>query len=215
VPRPAASTTALVCAVVATIMGACSSPEPDRVIVDAGTVPAEVTATTAAEPDEDPEATTTTTALGPATLSASSAVTTAGVDDVAFGMSLSEAQRAAGSRILPEQDGHDPDCYVAVLEDGPGGLRLTFAAGVFERLDVVEGAIATRSGAGIGDTADQLQDLFGDQLEAGTDAAGNPTLTFVPIDESDAGTLIVFTLADDRVTEMRAGRRPIVETGCR
>lgn len=199
---------------------ACTSSEPDRVIVDEGTIPPEATATTA-PPDtsSDDSATTappTVVELGPPVLGDGSLVTTAGIDEVAFGMSVAEAEQAAGSPLRP-LDGADPDsgCYRAAFEEGPLGLELTVVDDTIERLDVIDGVVSTRSGAGIGDTTAQIEELFGDQLEPGPDPDGSgEVLTYVPADESDRGTLIIFEIEGDAVTTFRAGRTPVVSTGC-
>lgn len=200
-----------VLAFLATVTAACSSSEPDRVIVDEGTVPAEVT--TSAGPATT-DGTVPTTDLGPPTLDDTSAVTTAGIATVEFGMSVAEAEAAAGSHLSPVE-GDASSCYVATFDDGPDGLTVTVSADTVERIDIVDGAIATLSGAGIGDTATQLQDLFGEQLESAPDPDGSgDALIFVPADEGDAGTRIIFAVDGDTVTAFRAGRRPIVDTGC-
>lgn len=200
-------------ALVAALVG-CSSSGEDQVVIDDGTIPPEVTATTATTAPPT-SAGAPTSALGPPTLSESSAVTTAGIDTVEFGMSVAEVERAAGSRIVPADGADTAGCYVATLDQGPPGLTLTFSDDTLERLDITEGAVATRSGAGIGDTTQQLIDLFGEQLVAGADPDGEgEALTFVPEDEGDAGTRIIFVIDADRVASFRAGTRPIVDSGC-
>jgi hypothetical protein len=194
-------------------LGACSSDPPDEVVIDEGSVPddATTTSTTAGSTTTGPP----TSGLGPPTLDDSSPVTTAGVGAVEFGMSVAEAEAAGGSRLVPVDPDDATGCYEVELEQGPLGLRFTVADDTIERLDVVDGAVATRSGAGIGDTAQQLRDLFPDQLEEGADPDGEgQVLTFVPQDEGDAGTRIIFVIEDDEVASFRAGRRPIVDTGC-
>lgn len=190
---------------------ACSSAEPDRVVIDDGTVPADAT-TSSAPPTTG--ATTPASDLGPPTLDETSAVTTAGIGAVEFGMSVAEAEAAAGSHLSPVED-EASSCYVATFDDGPDGLTVTVSADTIERIDIDDGALATLSGAGIGDTTQQLQDLFGEQLESGADPDGSgDALIFVPADEGDAGTRIIFDVEGDTVTAFRAGRRPIVDTGC-
>jgi len=199
---------------------ACTSPESDRVIVDEGSIPPDATATTAppstAPDDSATTAPPTTVELGPPVLTDGSLVTTAGIDEVAFGMSVTEAEQAAGSPLRPLDDA-DPSaaCYRAAFEEGPLGLELTVVDDTIERLDVTDGVVTTRSGAGIGDTTAQLEELFGDQLEPSADSDGSgEVLTYVPADESDRGTLIIFEVEGDAVTAYRAGRTPVVSTGC-
>lgn len=209
--RPWLAGIAVTGAALAALVGCSSDPE-DEVVIDEGSVPDEATTTTT------PATTTSappTSGLGPPTLDDSSAVTTAGVGAVEFGMSVAEAEQAAGSPLVPLDPEDATGCYEVEPEEGPLGLRFTIADDTIERLDVVDGAVATRSGAGIGDSAQQLRDLFGESLVEGTDPDGDgPVLTFVPQDEGDAGTRIIFALEDDQVTSYRAGRRPIVDTGC-
>jgi hypothetical protein len=181
-------------------------------VIDVGTVPADATTTEAPPTTAD---TTPTSGLGPATLDDSSPVSTAGVGPVEFGMSVAEAEAAAGSRLQPLEGQEAGGCYEAAFQEGPLGLQLTVADDTIERLDVVDGAVSTLSGAGIGDTAAQLEELFGDQLEPGADPDGEgDVLTFIPQDEGDAGTRIIFVMEGDEVASFRSGRRPIVDTGC-
>lgn len=195
---------------------ACTEPKDDEVVIDDGTIPPEATASTGPDPEAPTDETTPETEpLGPPTLSDSSAITTAGIDDVAFGMSVEEAERAAGARLVAVEGEQPEGCYHAELEEGPSGLQFTVVDGTVERLDVTSGALATRSGAGIGDTTAQLRELFPDQLDEGADPDGSgQVLTYVPTDESDLGTLIIFEIEGDQVARFRSGRTPTVNTGC-
>jgi hypothetical protein len=205
-------------AVALVALTACSDDEPDQVVVDEGRVPDEAT-TTSGVPTTAPPSTAPPTDLGPPTLTDSSPVSTAGIGDVEFGMSVAEAEEAAGSPLVPVDPEDAEGCYVAAFEDGPIGLQLTISNDTVERLDVVDGPVSTLSGAGIGDTAAQLRELFGDQLVPGADPDGEgEVLTFVPEDEGDAGTRIIFVMTGGtdagEVAELRAGTRPIVDSGC-
>ncbi len=195
----------------------CTDPEPDRVEIVEGTLPQTTTEPPATGPaTTGPPGDTTTTSLGPPTLDESSPVSTAGVGEVDFGMTAAEAERAAGSRLVA-QEGQDPagTCWGGALESGPPGLTFTVVDGVVQRLDVDDGPLSTVSGAGIGDTADQLRELFGERLEEGPDPDGSGTvLTYVPQDAGDAGTRIIFTVEAEVVTSLRAGQLPVVATGC-
>ncbi len=187
----------------------CSSDAENRVIVEDGTVPPEATTTstppTTSAPDPD---------LGPPTLTDSSSVTTVGIDEVTFGMTLEDAQVAAGTRLLPLEDGHDPVCYEVEPEEGPDGLTFLIRDGTVERLEVGAGPITTRSGAGIGSTPDDLRRLFGDRIEERPRSDGGLTLLFVPQDESDARYRIIFETTGGEVTSFRAGRLPEADRGC-
>jgi hypothetical protein len=197
-------------AAIAVLAIACSSPEPDRVIVEDGTLPPEVT--TSAPPTSEVSTTDDSASdLGPPTLVDGSAVSTVGIDEVTFGMALDEAEAAAGTRLLPVDPDHDPSCYDARPEQGPAGLTFLIRDGHVERLDVVEGSLATRSGAGVGTPADEIRSLFGERIQESDDGT---VLTFVPADEADAVYRIIFEVPDGQVTAFRAGRLPDVETAC-
>lgn len=187
----------------------CSSDAENRVIVEDGTIPPAAT-TTAAPPTTsapDPD-------LGPPTLTEASAVTTVGIDEVTFGMTLEDAQAAAGTRLLPVDEDHDQACYEAAPEEGPEGLTFLVSEGTVEQLEVSGGPVTTRSGAGIGTTPDELRRLFGDRIEERPRADGGLTLLFVPQDESDARYRVIFEVTDGTVTSFRAGRLPQVDEGC-
>lgn len=199
-----------------TVAAGCSEPGDDRVEVVDGTLPPTTTSSPTTAPATTGPPGDTTTSLGPPTLDDTSPVSTAGVGEVDFGLTRAEAEQAAGSRLVA-LDGQDPagPCWRGALESGPLGLTFTVVDGVVQRLDVDDGPLATVSGAGIGDTADQLRELFGERLEEGPDPDGSgTTLTYVPQDASDAGTRIIFSVEAEVVTSLRAGQLPVVATGC-
>ena len=100
--------------------------------------------------------------LGVPTLNAASSVSTVGIDRVMFGMTLHDAQVAAGSQFTPITPvGH---CFLVVPEAGQAGLTFWVVAGTVERVDVDTRTITTRSGAGIGDTEERIRELFGERI---------------------------------------------------
>jgi len=153
--------------------------------------------------------------LGVPTLDASSSVSTVGIDRVMFGMTLHDAQVAAGSQFTPITPvGH---CFLVVPEAGQAGLTFWVVSGTVERVDVDTRTITTRSGAGIGDTEDRIREMFGERIHTTTlpDGSGN-LLAYVPKDVADATYRVMFLSNGLQVTRMWAGRLPWAEElgGC-
>jgi hypothetical protein len=151
------------------------------------------------------------TNLGKPTLGNGSTVTTAGMDRVLFGMTLVNAERAAGSRLLPDPSyAFGADCAVVKPESGPEGIVFTISKGTIERVDIVAPAKNhTRSGAGLGTTVAQLQSLYGQRL-ATPQGAQATTLVYTPVDAGDASFRVIFETDGNVVTSFRAGRVPQV-----
>ncbi len=153
--------------------------------------------------------------LGVPTLNAASSVSTVGIDRVMFGMTLHDAQVAAGSQFTPITPvGH---CFLVVPEAGQAGLTFWVVAGTVERVDVDTRTITTRSGAGIGDTEDRIRELFGERIHttALPDGSGN-LLAYVPKDVADATYRVMFLSNGLQITRVWAGRLPWAEEigGC-
>ena len=145
--------------------------------------------------------------VGP-TLGPNSSVSTVGLDTVSFGLTVVQAERAAGTPMIP----CDPvgDCYRVTPQEAPEGISFVVRQGTIERVDIVAGPITTKSGAGIGTTAERLVELFGDRLERQVLDTDTVDLIFVPTDENDAQFRVVFTVVDGVVDTFRAGRVPLV-----
>ena len=153
--------------------------------------------------------------LGAPTLDAASSVSTVGIDRVMFGMTVQDAQIAAGSRFTPVTPiGH---CFLVVPEAGQAGLTFWVVAGTIERVDVDTRTITTRSGAGIGDTEDRIREMFADRIHTTPlpDGSGN-LLAYVPKDVQDATYRVMFLSNGVQVTRLWAGRLPWAEElgGC-
>jgi hypothetical protein len=149
------------------------------------------------------------TDLGAPELDDASSVSTTGLDTVIFGMTLTQAEVAAGSRLLPDDSvPTTADCAVVRPEHGPADVSFTIKAGTIERVDIGPGSkVRTRSGAGVGSTVAQLQSLFGARLAAAPDST---TYVFTPVDAADAAYRVVFGTDGTTVTSLRAGRTAIV-----
>jgi hypothetical protein len=194
---------AIVIAVVSSAaLVACSSdddrPEPTVTTTD------RPSGTTTAVPD--------TTVVRVPALSAESTVSTVGLDDVFFGMTLDEAQNAAGYDFTVVGSSSSP-CFTATPDGGPEGVSFTFVDGRVERVDVTGGPISTRSGARVGSTAADVQALYGDRIELRPRNDGQPggLLVFVPADAEDAQFRLVFVTDGATITAFRAGRLPVIE----
>ena len=153
--------------------------------------------------------------LGVATLDAASSVSTVGIDRIMFGMTVHDAQVAAGSRFTPVPPiGH---CYLVTPDDGQAGLTFWVVAGTVERVDVDTRTITTRSGAGIGNTEDRIREMFGERIHTTPlpDGSGN-LLAYVPKDVADATYRVMFLTNGVQVIRLWAGRLPWAEElgGC-
>lgn len=165
------------------------------------TTPASVAATTTmlttVPPEDRPE-------VGPPTLKESSKVSTVGLDTVQFGMTVAEAQEAAGTLLVPTAS--IGACYHVVPEEAPEGIVFMVLNGTIERVDVNSGPVTTRSGIGIGSSDADVVDLFGERIEREVRADGAVDLIFVPQDANDKAFRVVFRVTDGRVSALKAGR---------
>ena len=170
-------------------------------------VPLTTTTFTVDAPD-DPSA------FGPPRLSTNSTVSTVGLDEVHFGMTVAAAQQAAGTALIPI-DGIG-ECYHVVPYDAPDGIVFLVSSSTIERVDINSGPVTTRSGVGVGSPESMVTDLFEDFIERQVRADGTVDLVFVPTDPGDRNYRVVFNVLDGQVRTFKSGRLPQVlsDTGC-
>ena len=171
------------------------------------TTTATTTTTTAAADDEDDDTDTSTTTTVP-TISPNDSVSTVGLGEVDFGMTIRQAEVAAGTRMIP--CGPIGECYRVTPAVAPAGISFLVTASTIERVDIVSGSITTRSGVGIGTSQERIIELFGDQIETSINDDSSVDLIFVPQDELDAEFRVIFTIRDGVVETYRSGRVPQV-----
>jgi len=142
------------------------------------------------------------------TLGANSSISTVGLDTVNFGMTVFQAERAAGTTMTPCEP--VSECYRVTPVDAPEGISFVVHEGTIERVDIASGPITTVSGVGIGTEESHIIELFGDQIEREPIDDATTNLVFVPTDETDAAFRVIFTISDGVVQTFRSGRIPLV-----
>ena len=189
--------------------GATTSTTPTTTTtVGPTTTIAATTTTVTTVPPDNPDR------FGPPTLGARSTVSTVGLDTVNFGMTVAQAQEAAGTVLVPA--GPTGPCYHVVPHDAPEGIVFLVHQGTIERVDINSGPITTRSGVGVGSPESMVTDLFGDLIERQVRVDGTVDLVFVPTDPGDRNYRVVFNVSEGAVRAYKAGRLPLVmlDTGC-
>ena len=167
------------------------------------------TAEDGAAEDGANDATTTSVTPAGSTLSASSTVSTVGLDEVDFGMTVSQAEAATNTTMIACAP--VSECYRVTPLDAPEGISFVVTAGTIERVDIVGGPITTRSGVGIGSTQERIIELFGDKIETRVNDDSSVDLVFVPQDDGDDQFRVVFTIRDGVVDSFRSGRVPQID----
>ena len=152
--------------------------------------------------------------FGPITLSERSTVSTVGLDEVNFGMTVQQAQTAAGVLLVPVAP--ISNCYRVVPYEGPEGIVFLVYDGTIERVDIIGGPITTRSGVGIGTSEETVVSIFGDSIKRSERSDGTVDLVFEPRDVGDRDFRVIFNVADGEVRAYKSGRVPqiLAETGC-
>jgi hypothetical protein len=133
-----------------------------------------------------------------------------GLGQVQIGMQLSEAVNMG---LLSENPNLKPECdyvFPAVGAGIPEGVSVMVVRGKLARIDVDTGTVTTEEGAKIGDTEDQLRELY-DGVEVTPHKYIEKGHYFtVRGDSASAGRAIVFETDGQRVTMFRSGRFPEV-----
>ncbi len=171
-------------------------------------VPTTTEATDDGDEEGDGDADSTTTTAPVPNLSPNDSVSTVGLGEVDFGMTVRQAESAAGTTMIP--CGPIGECYRVTPAEAPEGISFVVTAGTIERVDIASGPITTRSGVGIGTEEERIIELFGDQIETAINDDSSVDLIFVPQDEQDADFRVVFTIRDGVVETFRSGRVPQV-----
>jgi hypothetical protein len=160
---------------------------------------------------------TTTSPLGAPTVKETSTISTVGLDKVTFGMTKADAEKAAGSALVPVGPGTSA-CQLVSLASGAPGVSFLLVNGRVERVDIAAAPISTRSGARVGSSVAQVRALYPGQIEDAARPDGQPggALVFVPKDAADANFRLVFSTDGTTVVSYRAGRVPgvLAPTGC-
>jgi hypothetical protein len=156
------------------------------------------------------------TVLAQAKLTNQSKVTVNGIGPVRVGMTVSEATKAAGTKLVSLNGApiSNSGCFYVKPQGAPRGVEMMLQDGRIARVDIVKNSsITTVSGAKIGNTEAQIKSLYPGQIQVTPHkyVQGGHYLTFIPKDRADKNYRIVFETDGKRVTEFRSGKLPQVE----
>lgn len=206
---------------------AADRPEPQPTVVASGPTatsagpttgePAGATTTTA------PAVTTTTEALppiaGPVRLDERSRFDGRGVGPVEAGMTVAEAEQAAGRRFTVERDDAGAACFAASI-DGLPGLRVVVKGpvpqgrqGRIVKVEASDSTWSTVSGVRVGSSEAEVRRAYGSRAKASPDGA---TFT-VSVKDGGQEYGVVFVMSERQVvTALRSGEATAVAApdGC-
>ncbi|MEH1853597.1 MAG: hypothetical protein V7L11_18435 [Nostoc sp.] len=140
-----------------------------------------------------------------------------GIGSVRVGMTVEQASRAAGIKMI--NNGDFGSCSQFKLQDKPEGIEFMATNGIIARVDVYENKrIATVRGARIGDTKARIISLYKGRIQE-TNSESSSTiklLKFTPTDRNYKNYRLIFEIYKNRVHSFRSGRLPEVEysEGC-
>ncbi|MDZ8258537.1 hypothetical protein [Nostoc sp. ChiQUE01b] len=140
-----------------------------------------------------------------------------GIGRVQVGMTVPEAAKAAGTKLVGDPPNNN--CYYVKPQNEPKNLSFMVTKGRISRVDVRQNnQITTLKGAKIGDTEAQIKSLYPGQIQVTPHkyVQNGHYLTFIPKDRSDRNYRLIFETDGKLVTEFRAGKLPEVEyvEGC-
>lgn len=139
-----------------------------------------------------------------------------GLGSVRVGMTVSQAAKASGRRLIGDPPNNN--CYY-VRPQGEKDFGFMVTGGRIARIDVWKNTkITTLRGAKIGDTEARIKSLYPGQIQVTPHkyVQEGHYLIFVPSDRADKNYRVVFETDGKRVTRFRSGKLPEVEfvEGC-
>jgi len=155
----------------------------------------------------------------PKPISESSQVSIRGIEPIMVGMTVAEAMRASGQKLINQgESGGGPSCRYYKIKELKG-IAFMVTNGRIARVDVTDNSkITTLSGAKIGDSESKIKSLYPNQIKVEAheyDPKGH-YLIFVPKDSQDKNYRIIFETDGKKVTRWRSGKLPEVQfiEGC-
>ena len=143
-----------------------------------------------------------------------------GMGSVRVGMTIAEASKAAGTKLIRES-GYETNlsCFYVKPQGEPKDIGFMVTNGRISRVDVWNNkSITTLSGAKIGDTESRIKSLYPGQIQVTPHkyVEGGHDLIFIPKDAVDKNYRVLFETDGKRVTRFRSGKLPEVEfvEGC-
>ncbi|MCC3600066.1 MULTISPECIES: hypothetical protein [unclassified Microcoleus] len=166
-----------------------------------------------------------TSASGQIQLTENSKLAINGIGPIRVGMTVDEASRAAGVKLVKGNGSGQDEYYCSYFEPqgGPKGIRFMVTKRRIARVDINNNVrFTTIKGAKIGDTEDRIFSLYPGQIKAtphpyvSRPPYNGKYLTFVPKDAADKNYRIIFETSKNRVDSFRSGQLPEVEyiEGC-
>lgn len=157
------------------------------------------------------------TVLAQAKLTNQSKLFINGIGQVRVGMSVSQATKAAGTKLVG--DSPNNSCYYLKPQGQPREVGFMVTENRISRVDVWRNSkITTLKGAKIGDSEARIKSLYPGQIQVTPHkyVQGGHYLTFIPKDRADQNYRLVFETDGKRVTQFRSGKLPEVEyvEGC-
>ena len=134
-----------------------------------------------------------------------------GVGPIKVGMTLAEAERAAGAQLVfdhPEEPVNQ--CTIARLKGGPKDFEFMLMARTIVRVGIFEIGVKTAEGAGVGTSEDEVKRLYANaKIEVSNHAYVDGHYLEVTM-PGYANLRYIFETYGKKVTAFRAGRLPEV-----
>jgi hypothetical protein len=144
-----------------------------------------------------------------------------GIGPIRTGMTVGEASRAAGVRLIKILSAGRTEEYCAYFEaqGGPKGINFMVREDRIVRVDISNEQVTTIRGIKIGDPEEKILRLYPPaQIQVVTGLIGGrmKRFTFVPRDAADRNYRLIFDTGRNRVERFRSGKIPDVEQieGC-
>ena len=140
-----------------------------------------------------------------------------GYGPVKFGMTHVAAQRALGVKLIDEHPDPDyPHCTFLSPADGHPGVSFMLLRGHIARVDISERAVATLSGARVGDSKASVLSLYAGRILVTPHFYTAPDGSYLTLLSSDHKHGLRFETDADKVTTFYAGTKEAIEfvEGC-
>jgi hypothetical protein len=143
-------------------------------------------------------------------------ITTAGYGPARIDMTVAQASKVLGTKLVSDGPINDPGCHYMRPEPAVEGLWFMISNDRVARVDVIAPGVTTRSGLGVGNSEDRVKEVLGSAVEVTPHKYLAPDGNYLTIWSSDRKSAVRFETLQGKVTSFYAGRASEVEDadGC-